>query len=112
MIRRLLAIAWLGAAAVSPPASAAPRGEQLTRPVAGRPVADVLRQLQRRGLAIVFSSELVRDDMPVKSEPPDGPDREVLDAILAPHGLEIQNGPGRTLLVVRTRPAPPARPRA
>jgi hypothetical protein len=97
----LALMAGAGSAAAQPP-----------RQHVGRPVPDVLRELQRRGLPIVFSTELVRDSMRVMTEPAGESDQERAEALLAPHGLELQAGPGRTLLVVRARRTPPARPPA
>ncbi len=68
---------------------------------AGRPLDEVLRQLQAAGLNIVFSSEIVRPTMKVIAEPTVVRPREVLDEILRPHGLQVRSGPGGTLLVVR-----------
>jgi hypothetical protein len=111
MTRRRLLVALLcvsaAAAGASPVAAQPPAG----RALAGRPMVDVLRELQRRGLPLVFSSELVRDDMRVLAEPPRSGDRQLLDAILVPHRLEVRRGPGGTLLIVRARrPAPAAPP--
>jgi hypothetical protein len=78
------------------------------RAVAGRPLAEALREFQARGLRIVFSSELVRADMRVTVEPHGGSDRQVVDEILRPHGLETRAGPRSTLIVVQAR-APAAR---
>ena len=68
---------------------------------AGRPLGDVLRELQAAGLNIVFSSEMVRPTMKVLAEPKAVLPREVLDEILRPHSLQVRSGPGGTLLVVR-----------
>jgi hypothetical protein len=77
---------------------------------AGRPVADVLGELQAKGVVIIFSSKIVPATLLVKAEPRGRTPREIAVEILAPHGLALQEGPGRTLLVVRTPPAsPPAR---
>jgi hypothetical protein len=111
-MRRRLAVALLcigaAAAGASPAAAQSPAG----RALAGRPLVDVLRELQRRGLPLVYSSELVRDDMRVLAEPPRSGDREILEAILVPHGLDVRSGPGRTLLIVRARRPAPANPPA
>lgn len=78
---------------------------------AGRPLEDVLRDLQSRGLRILFSSDLVRSTMRVRAEPCATSPRLVLDEVLAPHGLVAQPGPGGRLLVVRKpRPAPSSSP--
>jgi Ca-activated chloride channel family protein len=68
---------------------------------AGRSLADVLRDLQSRGLKVVFSSELVRPEMRVTSEPASTTPRKILDEVLEPHGLRAVAGPKDTWLVVR-----------
>ena len=68
---------------------------------AGKPLTDVLRDLQRRGLNIVFSSELVKPDMKVATEPKATAPRKILDEVLAPHGLAVRAGPREALIVVR-----------
>ncbi len=75
--------------------------------LAGRPLADVLAELQRQGLVIVFSSALVRPDMVVTEEPATDDPRAVLDLVLASHGLAVREGPGEQLVVVRAE-RPPA----
>lgn len=70
---------------------------------AGRSLPDALRVLQGQGLKLLFSSELVRDDMRVATEPSAKTPRKILDEILKPHGLEARSGPADLLLVVRTR---------
>jgi len=84
-------------------AAAAPQPAPPARYV-GRPLADVLRELQEQRLNIVFSSELVRPDMRVASEPKSLVPRKVLDEVLRPHALEVRSGPNGSLLVVRSRP--------
>jgi hypothetical protein len=74
---------------------------------AGRLLSDVLKDLQGQGLKIVYSSELVRPDMRVGTEPRGRSPRQVLDEILRVHGLRAAPGPGGVLLVVRSaQPAP------
>ena len=76
-------------------------------PDAGRPLVDVLQDLNRRGLRIVFSTSLVRPSLRVAGEPAGPTPREVLDQVLRPHGL-------RARPVRRARwswPAPRARER-
>jgi len=92
-----------------PPAGgAAPaRGPQET--LAGRPLAEALRALEEDGLTILFTSELVRADMKVLEEPAAREPRQILDEILAPHGLEAREGPGGVLVVARSdAPGAPA----
>lgn len=76
---------------------------QTARRYAGRPLADVLRDLQALGLRVVFSSELVRPEMRVASEPKSSDPRTILDEVLGPHGLRAAAGPKDTWLVVRAR---------
>src|SRR6185295_8462773 len=73
---------------------------------AGRPLAEALLSLQQQGLAIVFTSQLVRPEMKVAAEPAAREPRRILDEILAPHGLAVEQGPGGVLVVVaKARPA-------
>jgi hypothetical protein len=94
----LLVLAVTFASHVSASASAQPASR--TR-YTGRALADVLRELQREGLSIVFSSELVKADMRVTTEPTANESRGRVDDLLRPHGLATQTGPGGMLLVVR-----------
>lgn len=66
----------------------------------GRPLAEVLLSLQQQGLTIVFTSELVRPDMKVVREPVHREPRRILEEVLAPHGLLVEEGPGGVLVVV------------
>ena len=76
---------------------------------AGRPVADVLRELQSTDLRIIFSSDLVPSSLRVKTEPTGTLPRDVVQQILAAHNLALQKGPGETWIVV-ARPSAPERP--
>src|SRR3954468_17234473 len=82
---------------------------------AGRPLVDVLQDLNRRGLRIVFSTSLVPVALRVSVEPVGTP-REILDQVLRPHGLYTRPGPQGVLIVARAprgradaAPAIPAR---
>jgi hypothetical protein len=82
---------------------------------AGRPLVDVLQDLNRRGLRIVFSSSLVPAALRVSSEP-SGTPREMLDQVLRPHGLYARPAAQGVLIVARAArgrgdatPATPAR---
>ena len=88
-------------------------------PYAGRPLVDVLHDLNRRGLRIVFSTTLVSATLRVFSEPTGTP-RDILDQVLRPHGLYARPGAQGVLIVARaprrrddappptsSRPAPP-----
>jgi hypothetical protein len=98
----MLALALLVAATPSPAA---------TR-YAGRPLADVLDELQRDGLRLIYSSAVVAPDLVVSGEPSSKRPRRVLDEILAPLGLAARNGAHGTVLIVAAPPAPPADLRA
>jgi Ca-activated chloride channel family protein len=77
-------------------------------PFAGRALAEALEQLQEQGLALVYSSQVVRPDMRVTSEPRGSSPTEILAELLRPHGLATQPGPAGRLLVVRASQAPTA----
>ena len=88
---------------------------------AGRTLVDVLHDLNRRGLRIVFSTSLVPVTLRVSSEP-SGTPRDILDQVLRPHGLYARPGAQGVLIVARAPrrredvasppPAPVARPPA
>ena len=106
MTRRLrcrIALVLIGWFATGPLATASERAlsEVQGHKYAGRPLGDVLRELQDTGLNIVFSSGIVRPGMKVLTEPKAVQPRLILDEILRPHGLEVRSGPRGTLLVVR-----------
>ncbi len=73
---------------------------------AGRPLAEALTDLQSRGLDIFFTSNLVQPGMRVTAEPVATGLRELLDELLAPHGLAATDGPGGRLVVVAAGPRP------
>ena len=75
------------------------------------PLTDALLVLQKRGLNLVFSSRVVRPEMTVQSTPRSRDPRAILDEVLAPHGLAVEEGPGGILIVTSagTR-AVPAKP--
>jgi hypothetical protein len=69
-------------------------------PYAGRPLVEVLQDLNRRGLRIVFSTSLVPPALRVAAEPAGAP-REILDQVLRPHGLHARPGAQGVLIVAR-----------
>ena len=71
----------------------------------GRSLEEALRVLQRAGLPIVFTSEVVKPGMRVLLEPHSSVPRQQLDELLAPHGLKADAGPRGVLLVVIDRSA-------
>ena len=91
----LIAVALLSAGAVV-------YGQQVGHAQSeGRRLDEALAELQRRGLKIIYSSQVVRPDMRVKTEPGVTSLRRNLDELLSPHGLIAQDGPGGTVLVVK-----------
>lgn len=76
---------------------------------AGMPLTEALLVLQARGLKLVFSSRVVSPDMKVASTPVATDLRPILDEILAPHGLVVEEQQGGSLVVVPGH-RPPARP--
>jgi hypothetical protein len=69
----------------------------------GRPLVEVLQSLQQRGLRIVFTSVTVTPALIVRDQPRATSPRAQLDELLAPHGLEAREGPGRIIQIVRAR---------
>ena len=103
------AILWLALASLAMPTSGMARDETRdpARPaLAGMPLADALRMLQRQGLRIVFTTNVVRPGMRVTSEPTAARSdlRAVLDEILSTHGLESRNAAQGTVVVVPKKP--------
>lgn len=58
-----------------------------------------MERLRAMGANPIYSSELVRADLVVGVEPVGRTPREILQEILAPHGLTVNEGPGGALLV-------------
>ena len=110
MARKPLAAAlvvWSALLLTSPSAAKAmapaPAGE--VERFVGLELAEALQILQRRGLAVVFSSAVVRPSMIVATEPRARGPRRLLDELLRPHGLDVAKGPRGRLIVVRAAPA-------
>jgi Ca-activated chloride channel family protein len=68
---------------------------------AGRPLVDVLRDFQDRGLRILYSSDLVRPDMMITKTPTATTLHGILEQLLAPYGLKPAIGPLGSVLIVR-----------
>src|SRR5579859_756136 len=69
--------------------------------LAGKPLADALREIEAaRGVTIVFSDDLVRPDMKVREQPRSTRLPDIVNEILAPHGLTTRAGDGGALVVV------------
>ena len=73
---------------------------------AGQSLERALEELEARGLAILYSSDLVKPDMRVTDPPTARAPRALLEEIVRPHGIRIAEGPGGMLLLTRARPAP------
>jgi hypothetical protein len=67
---------------------------------------EALQRLEARGLSILYSSDLVQPSMRVREEPRATEPREILEEILAPHGLQVKDGPNGSLMLVRAPKAP------
>ncbi|MDP9192160.1 MAG: TonB-dependent receptor [Acidobacteriota bacterium] len=68
---------------------------------AGRPLAEGLRELQSRGLRLIYSDDVVTSDMIVRTEPRATQPRKILDELLREHALRASDGPRGSLLIVR-----------
>ena len=66
----------------------------------GKSLTEALLDLRSRGLKIVFTSNVVRPDMSVEAEPVAIDLRQILEELLAPHGLEALDSAGGTVVVV------------
>lgn len=104
---RRVVIGWLLAAAAA--SASAARSEY-----AGLELEQALERLEAQGLAIVYSSDLVKPGMRIAAEPADRDPRALLAEIVGPFGLAVTEGPGGTLMLVRAdaarRPAPSPAP--
>ncbi|MEM7588517.1 MAG: hypothetical protein AAF560_34330, partial [Acidobacteriota bacterium] len=83
------------AAAASVPSEVDPAGYLC------RSLPSALRDLEERGMPLVFSSHLVHEGMQVRRVPASGAPRRVLEGLLAPYGLRAQDGSGGRVLIVR-----------
>jgi hypothetical protein len=70
-------------------------------PYSGRPLDDVLREFVQHGLHLVYSTETVPQSLLVTSEPSAGTALEVLQELLAQHGLQARPVGGDTYAIVR-----------
>ncbi len=78
--------------------------------IAGLPLSEAISALENAGLRVFYSSAVVKPSMRVRAEPPDGPPREQLDAILEPLGLRARDGPRGSLVIERAPSPPPTTP--
>lgn len=70
-------------------------------PYAGRPLSEALRDLESKGLRLIYSSDIVRPDMTVKREPVEKELRRILDELLREHRLRAKRGPRGSLIIVK-----------
>jgi outer membrane receptor protein involved in Fe transport len=70
----------------------------------GRPLVDALRELEHRGLHLIYSSEVIQMEMTVRSEPRATEPRAILDELLREQHLHAVDGPKETLVIVRDTP--------
>ena len=69
----------------------------------GEPLRDYIESLERQGLRIIYSSDLVHDEYLVKTEPASADPESALVEVLKPYGLALKEGPGSSILIVRPR---------
>jgi outer membrane cobalamin receptor len=77
-------------------------------PYVGRTVDDVLHELGTLGLRLVYSSETVPPSLRVSSEPVGAAPVEILDEVLAQHGLRANRVGENTFAIVRPEDGAPA----
>lgn len=99
ILRALLLLGCLGQSSLLD-AAQTPQSNPPEARYAGRPLEEALLDLRARGLRIVFTSNVVRPDMRVEREPAAAGLRQVLDELLAPHGLTSRDGPNGIVVVV------------
>jgi Ca-activated chloride channel family protein len=85
---------------------ATPSGIAAEPPYAGRPLREVLAELEEGGLALVYSSDLVHPEMRVREEPTAGSIQGMLEELLRPHRLAPAIGPRGRILIVRSEARP------
>jgi len=67
------------------------------------PVEQALQRLEKRGLTILYSSDVVQPWMRVQNEPSATDDRSILEEILKPYDVKVVDGPNGSLMLVRTQ---------
>jgi hypothetical protein len=83
------------------PAGQPARTPALRGRYAGRPLAEALRDLERKGLRLIYSNDVVRPEMIVGSDPRSSEPRRALDELLHEHHLRATNGPRGSIVIVR-----------
>lgn len=69
----------------------------------GRPLLELLDSLNEQGHRIIYSSDVVTDELLVRAEPDLTDPLSALKLELAAHGLELKRGPGGVWLVAMVR---------
>ena len=69
----------------------------------GRPLVELLDSLNEQGQRIIYSSDVVTDELVVRAEPDLTDPVAALELELAAHGLELKRGPGGVWLVGKLR---------
>ncbi|MBI3831893.1 MAG: hypothetical protein HY291_20390 [Planctomycetes bacterium] len=80
------------------------------RSFAGRTLEEALQDLSGEGLKLVYSSALVKPGMRIAAEPEGKTPRELLESMLALHGLKAKAGPDGAVLVVKRASSAAASP--
>lgn len=75
--------------------------------VQGMPLRDFIASLQREGLRIIYSTDLVREGYRVVAEPSSTDPKEALAEVVEPYGLRVTDGPAGNLLITRAEAAAP-----
>ena len=89
-----------------------PAGADARASFRGMSLEQALATLEQRGLAVIYSSALVKPWMRIRTEPAAAEPEQMLAEILAPFGLAARPGPGGVIAIVRlaapraTEPAP------
>ncbi|HWM27169.1 MAG TPA: TonB-dependent receptor [Woeseiaceae bacterium] len=73
----------------------------------GMPLNEYIELLQRQGLRVIYSSDLVLDEYLLRQVPAASDPAIALREALAPYGLNLADGPAGSLLVTRGERAPP-----
>ena len=93
--KRLLGVLAALIVSVSMPAMAE------DRPAAGQSLVEAIARLERAGLEVYYSSDLIRPWMTVKAKPTAAEPADMLADILAPYDLAVREGPYGSLIVTR-----------
>jgi hypothetical protein len=96
-------VALAGVLALAVPPVEAVEGDGSPR-IQGRPLIAVLGQLQSMGLNLIYSSAVVLPELIVTVEPEGTDPRAILEQVLAPLGLQAQDGASGSILIVRAPP--------